>query len=59
MSESEKSVTKILNVLKLERKKNEEIKGQINSSSLNTVYTIHLSTVHVCAKFQSSRSHNS
>ena len=33
------------------RKKNEEIKGQINSNSLNTVYTIHLSLVHMCAKF--------
>ena len=44
---------------KLERKKNEEIKGWISSSSLNLVYMIHLPTVHACTKFQSSRPHNS
>ena len=37
------------------RKKNEEIKGQISSSSLILVYMIHLPTVHVCTKLQSSR----
>ena len=50
----EKSVTKNFNVWKLERRKNEEIKGWI-CSSLIPVYMIHLSTVHVCTKFQSSR----
>ena len=56
----EKSVTKNFNVRKLERKKNEKkIKGQISSSSLIPVYTIHLPTVHVCTKFQSSRPHSS
>ena len=40
---------------KLERNKNEEIKGWINSSSLILVYMIHLPTVHVCINFQSSR----
>ena len=49
---------KHFNVWKLERKKNEEIKGQISSSSLNLVYTIHLPTVHVCTKCQSSRHHS-
>ena len=44
---------------KLERKKNEEIKGWIGSSSLIPVYMIHLPTVHVCTKFQSSRPHSS
>ena len=44
---------------KLERKKNEEIKGQISSSSLIQVYMIHLPTFHVCTKFQSSRPHSS
>ena len=43
----------------LERKKNEEIKGRISSSSLVHVYMIHLPAVHVCTKFQSSRSHSS
>ena len=47
------------NIWKLERKKNEEIKGQISSSSLIPVYTIHLPTVHVCTKFQSSRPNSS
>ena len=55
----EKIVTKIFNVWKLERKENEEIKAQICNSSLIPVYTIHLSIVHVCTKFQSSRSHSS
>ena len=41
----EKSVTKNFNVWKLERKKKEEIKGQISSSSLILIYTIHLPTV--------------
>ena len=44
---------------KLERKKNEEIKGWISSSSLILVYMIHLPTLHVCTNFQSSRSHSS
>ena len=44
---------------KLERKKNEEIKGWISSSSLIPVYMIHLPTVHVCTKFQSSRPRSS
>ena len=56
---SEKSVPKNCNVSKLERKKNEEIKGQIGSSSLIPVNMIHLHTVHVCTKFQSSRPHSS
>ena len=55
----EKSVTKYFNVWKLERKENEEIKGQISISSLIPVYMIHLPTVHVCTKFQSSRPHSS
>ena len=44
---------------KLERKKNEEIKGWISSSSLILVYMIYLPTVHVCTNFQSSRPHSS
>ena len=44
---------------KLERKKNEEIKGWISSSSLIPIYMIHLPNVHVCTKFQSSRPHSS
>ena len=44
---------------KLERKKNEEIKGWIRSSSLILVDMIHLPTVHVYTKFQSSRPHSS
>ena len=52
-------VTKHFNVIKLERKKNEEIKGRIRSSSLIPVHTIHLPTVHVCTKFQSSMPHSS
>ena len=44
---------------KLDRKKNEEIKGQISSSSLIPVYMIHLPTVHMCTKFQSTRPHSS
>ena len=55
----EKSVTKNVHVWKLERKKNEEIKGRIRRSSLIPVYTIHLSTVHMCTKFQPSRPHSS
>ena len=55
VSVPEKSVMKNFNVWKLERKKNEEIKGRISSSRLILVYTIHLPTVHVCTKFQSSR----
>ena len=42
---------------KLERKKNEEKRGLISSSSLILVYMIHLPTVYVCTKFQSSRPH--
>ena len=52
-------MTKNFNVRKLERKKNEEIKGRIGSSSLIPVYTIYLSTVRVCTKFHSSRLHSS
>ena len=44
---------------KLERKKNEEIKGWISSSSLILLDMIHLPTVHVCTMFQSSRPHSS
>ena len=44
---------------KLERKKNEEIQGQIRSSSLIPVNMIHLPTIHMCIKFQSSRPHSS
>ena len=44
---------------KLERKKHEEIRGQISSSNLIPLHTIHLPTVHVCTKFQSSRPHSS
>ena len=44
---------------KLERKKNEEIKGRMNSSSLIPVHMRHLPTAHVCTKFQSSRPHSS
>ena len=44
---------------KLERKKTEEIKGRISSSSLIPVNMIHLPIVHVCTKFQSSRPHSS
>ena len=36
---------------KLERKKKEEIKEQISSSSLIPVHMIHLPTVHMCTKF--------
>ena len=39
-------------------KKNEEIMGWISSSSLIPIYMIHLPTVHVCTKYQLSRSHN-
>ena len=44
---------------KLERKKNEEIKGRISSSNLIPVDMIHLPTVYVCTKFQSSRPYSS
>ena len=44
---------------KLERKKNEEIKGWISSSILNLVDMIYLPTVHKCTNFQSSRPHSS
>ena len=55
----EKSVTKYFHVWKLERKKQEEIKGWISSSSLIPVHKIHLPTVHKCTNFQSSRPHSS
>ena len=45
--------------MNIERKKNEETKGQISSRSLIPVYTIHLPTVNVCTKFQPSRPHSS
>ena len=52
---SEKSVTKNFNNWRLERKKNEEIKGQISSSSMIPVYMIHLPTVHMWTMVQPSR----
>ena len=56
----EKNVTKNFLVWKLERKKNEEIVGWISSSSsLIPIYMIHLPTIYVCTKFQSSRPHSS
>ena len=55
----EKSVTKHINIWKLERKKNEEIKRWLCCSSLIPVHTIHLPTVHMCTKFQPSRPHYS
>ena len=54
----EKSVMKIFQCLKIWEKAN-WIKGQISSSSLIPVYTVHLPTVHTCTKFQPSRPHNS
>ena len=45
--------------LKTGEKDNWKIKGRISSSSPIPVYTIHLSTVHVCTKFQPSRPHSS
>ena len=44
---------------KLERKKNEEIKGRIRSSSLILVYMIHLPTVQTCTNIQPSGPHSS
>ena len=44
---------------KLERKKNEEIKGWIRSNSLILVHMIHLPTVQACTKCQPSRPQNS
>ena len=55
----EESLTKNFHVWKLERKKKWRIKGQISSSSLILVYTIHLYNVHMCTKFQPSRPHSS
>ena len=46
-------------VWKLERKKNEEIKGWISRKSPIPVYTIHQPIVHVCTKFQPFRPHSS
>ena len=51
----EKSLTK----KNLERKKNEEIKGQISSSSLILVYTTHQPIDHMCTKSQLCRPHSS
>ena len=45
--------------LKIGEKEKWKIKGQISSSSLIPVYTIHLSIVHMCTKFQPSRLHSS
>ena len=45
--------------MKIERKKNDEIKGRISSGSLIPVYMIHLLTVHMCTKFQPSKPHSS
>ena len=53
------SVTKTFNAWKLERKKNDKMKGQICSSSLILVYTIDPPIVHVHTKFQPSRTHSS
>ena len=44
----EKSATKFFNIWKLERKKNEEIKGWISSSSLIPVYTIYICQLSTC-----------
>ena len=44
---------------KLERTKDEEMKGRIGSRSLVQVYMIHLPTVHMCTKFQPSRHQSS
>ena len=55
----EKNVMKKFNVWKLERKKNEEIKGRISISSLTFVYTKHSPTVNVCTKFQLCRPYSS
>ena len=54
----DESVTKNFNVWKLERKKNEVIKGQIRVAAW-FLHTIHLPTVHICTKFHSSRPHSS
>ena len=51
----ETGVTEIFNVWKLEREINGEIKHQIRSSIMISVYMIHPSTIHVCTKFQDSR----
>ena len=56
---SREKYDKIFQCWKLERKKNEEIKGWIRSSSLFLVYMIHLPTVHMCTNFQSSRPRSS
>ena len=40
------------------RERKIKIKGWVSSSRLILVYTIHLLTVHVCAKFQPSRPHS-
>ena len=50
----EKSVMKNSNVWKVERKKNEEIKGQIKSSSLIPVYSIHYTSNHFPCLYQVS-----
>ena len=42
-----------------EEKDKWKIKGQLSSSSLIPVHTIHLPIVHVCTKFQPSRPHSS
>ena len=55
----EKTPTKMFNAWKLERKKNEEIKRRISSSSVIPVYTIHLPIVHMFTRFQPSMPHNS
>ena len=55
----EKSATKNFHVENWERKKNEEIKERISSSSLILINMIHLPTFHLCIEFQSSRPHSS
>ena len=55
----ENSATKKFKVWKLVRKKNQEINGWICSGSLIPVQDIHLPTVYVYTKFQSSRPHSS
>ena len=52
----EKNVTKIVNVWKLERKKNKEIKGQTSGSSL---ILVHPPTVNKCTKFKLFWPHSS
>ena len=56
---SREKCDEIFQCWKLERKKNEEIKGRISSNSLIPVHMRHLPTGHVCTKFQYPRPHSS